>query len=337
MPYRSLSVRANAYVNGRPVQLHRGQRLSLNEHSVFLFSFSPATCANPSTFVEQRFKENGEWAADVVLVVDESNSMEGEHRWTFGMCERLETALLRKRIGVSKPNLFALVGYGKAEYSLPYGYLAHTFTSYDARTLVPFFEFISTLVQLHADVYGSVEDGYQAMDHALKNIPFRTTQNVARIMILISDEDRDVTPEGFLITRALMQNQLWMNHTTLHVVVDNTFTANGKEALGVDSEGHAFLQVDFEQFIAANGAEIGPGYEGTLYYYTSLALALNGTAWDINILRKGGATSEVFSKAVTSVLASETHLLGTECQQCGYEGSYYLCRTTTCTVGLLLN
>lgn len=43
---------------------------------------------------------------------------------------------------------------------------------------------------------GLEEDGYQAIDFALKNIPFRDSPFIAKNIILITDEGRTPIPQG---------------------------------------------------------------------------------------------------------------------------------------------
>ena len=43
---------------------------------------------------------------------------------------------------------------------------------------------------------GLYEDGYEAIDFALKNIPFRDSPFIAKNIILITDEGRTPIPQG---------------------------------------------------------------------------------------------------------------------------------------------
>ena len=53
-------------------------------------------------------------AADIVFVVDESGSMVMEHTWLRSEIVRLDQQLRLKGVGVGdRPNLFALVGFGR--------------------------------------------------------------------------------------------------------------------------------------------------------------------------------------------------------------------------------
>ena len=275
----------------------------------------------------------------MVLVVDESRSMAKEHAWIPTMIEALELSLLHRGIGIDpfKPNLYGLVGFARGASSPPYGYLAHTFTlkgfgGMESRDLFPYYELFRLIPELKTDPEGRTEDGYQAIDHALRNISFRTAYDVVRVVILITDEDRDVSIEGQGLSRESMRTLLLKNHVGLHVVVDNTFTVNGGTALGIDSKGSAILEAGQGNFVVS-GAELGGGYERTRHDYTDLALEVNGTAWDLNELRKSGIELTI-TRAFTELIVSQIIQSGTTCKQCGYEGNprTYKCLSTSCQV-----
>ena len=291
-----------------------------------------------SIFIGQRFTGDGEGAVDVVMVVDESKSMDEEHAWIAGMVNDLEMTLKSFGIGVSPllPNLFGIIGFGRGESAHPNGYLAHTFTSHDGREMLPINDFVQVSMLLKADVDGSVEDGYQAIEHALNTIDFRTNQNIGRVMILISDEDRDNTPQGKSLSRERIRSHLMEKQMALHVIVDNTFEANGTTALGVNSTGWAFLQGDKGIVTNAPGAQLGRGYAETRRDYTELALEVNGTAWDNNLVQKGGETTQALTSAFTRFVASNTYELGANCKRCGYQSgtSNYRCLQVNCLVSM---
>ena len=47
---------------------------------------------------------------------------------------------------------------------------------------------------------GFNEDGYQAIQFAIDNVPFRNDTRIARNMLLITDEGRTAIPEGAGLT-----------------------------------------------------------------------------------------------------------------------------------------
>ena len=268
------------------------------------------------------------------MVVDESRSMDNEHNWTPGMVHDLEMTLKNIGIGVcpSLPNLFGIVGFGRGLNARPYGSLAHTFTSRDGRKMLPINDLAQVTAQVQSDSTGSYEDGYQAIEHALNDIDFRTNQNVGRLMILISDEDRDNIRRS--LSRQRIKDLLMKRKMTLHVVVDNTFSAKGRTAFGVNSTEWAFLQGDNGTVIAAPGAQLGLGFANTLRQYTELALELNGTAWDINLLRRGRKTTQTMTYAFTRVVANGIHHLRAKNKVKAYESEInkYQCVQVNCLV-----
>ena len=257
--------------------------------------------------------------------MDESAGMAGEHAWLPAALTKLENAFLALGLGwkSSTPNLYGLVGFGRAHNSSLNGLLGHIFNFTDGTTMAPLSDFGQVASQLLADHRGKWEDGYQAIQHALKNIALRSTPNLQRIMIFVSDEDRDVTSAGQGISREFIQSLLKEKHFTLHVVVDNTFTANGMRALGINSTKWAFLENDDGEVMDVSGGQIGGGYLGTRQDYTQLALELKGTAWDINLLRR---TSSLFTDGFAKVIATETSILGMNCSHCGTANGVSMCR-----------
>lgn len=53
-----------------------------------------------------------------------------------------------------------------------------------------------------------MEDGYEAIQFAIDNIPFRNTPFIAKNIILITDEGRTPIPQGENITRESIQDEL---------------------------------------------------------------------------------------------------------------------------------
>ena len=66
---------------------------------------------------------------------------------------------------------------------------------------------------------GFIEDGYEAMQFAIDNVPFRNNPFIAKNMILITDEGRSVIPLGENITRSSIESELRNNNILLNVVV----------------------------------------------------------------------------------------------------------------------
>ena len=312
----------------------------------FLFFFSTLSTAiaqvEHDEYIKRRFNAGQPGAVDVAFVVDESSSMGDAHAWMNVMVDILEVEIRKQGIGLSAstPNLYGLVGFGRPTGSAPNGYLGHTF-ELNGKKLVPFPAFLEMLKLLQSFPNGRVEDGYQAMEHAMLDIPFRTAGNIERVMILITDEDRDRTPEGLHITRRDMYFILHRHRFFgLHVVVDSSFIANrttpvlGIHTSGRDTFGY-LLNQEGQVVKLPSGRERG-GYQRTSYDYITLTRWAQGSAWNIEELRKFGSTGEepALTAAFTQALAANIYEQGSQCFFChtSSKGSTR-CTVDSCQVG----
>lgn len=55
---------------------------------------------------------------------------------------------------------------------------------------------------------GTEEDGYEAIQFALDNVPFRNSPFIAKNILLITDEGRRTIPEGVNITRDSIEEEI---------------------------------------------------------------------------------------------------------------------------------
>ena len=231
------------------------------------------------------------------------------------MVESLEAELKFAGIGTSGSlqNLYALVGFGRSGEGARAR--THKFGSAEFFTAAQY-PFVND--QLEADLEGNVEDGYQAIKHALDTLPFRRSPSVALNIILVTDEDRDTLPEATGITRDVIKFRILQEGAVLNVVVDNSFQAlNGTAALGVDSFGTAYLAVGTSGIPTKTNVQLGSGYSRTRRSYTELALETGGAAWDINLIRRGGQFIEAsFTAAFIRVKTAEVKQRVAVCRRC---------------------
>ena len=247
----------------------------------------------------------------MLLVVDESQGIRTEHGWVPDMVQELDAALMNLGLGESSstPNLFGLVGYGEMNVRL--GSVGRTLTLDDGQTMYSSSQLAKVARMLKK--YGGKEDGYQAMEHALQKLQLRNSENIEQIMILITDEDRDVvTPQGKEITRKNMRKLLKLKDIALHVVVGQHFyTVDGRPAFGMNSSEWAFVQTKTDSVEELPRARKGFALGSTEWDYTNLALRLNGTAWDFWRIGKEGPERALFTHAVTRVVAAQTFHVST--------------------------
>ncbi|WP_353929182.1 putative Ig domain-containing protein [Okeanomitos corallinicola TIOX110] len=150
---------------------------------------------------------------------------------------------------------------------------------------------------------GGVEDGYLGIDTAL-GLPFR--DGAATNIILVTDEDRDIV--NLELTFESIFNKLDSQDALLNVTINGFFLdGNGSSALGVDSQGIAYIADGVGGFITIPGGafDANNSFSAIKADYVDLAWDSAGAAWDLNQLREGGDTAVSFTKAFVNVKAEE--------------------------------
>lgn len=147
--------------------------------------------------------------------------------------------------------------------------------------------FINASRSLRLD--GLIEDGYSGIEVALNQIPLRP--NTARLLVLVTNEDRSILPGREALTRDVMEQLIRSRGFVLNAVVDQTFqTSPGLPAFGLNSNrtAYVFNQSSAEQFFTApNGSRHSDPtltFMDTYEDYVQLAFNLGGAAWDIKAL-----------------------------------------------------
>ncbi len=218
--------------------------------------------------------------ADVMFVVDESGSMDTEHAWIGSMATSLDAALVVASI---TGNQYGLVGFGSNVHTSP-GQEAHKHLVGSGGTTN-----WGTAAELSTAAgpppglldSGGLEDGYEAMDFGLAYSGWRG--GAVSNFILITDEERDGTSAQ---TYAGMLSNL--SGSLLNAVVNASFVDSaGAVALGVDSNGNAYVADGLGGFTINLGGVYVSGYSTTKVDYIDLAWATGGAAWDLNQLRAG--------------------------------------------------
>ncbi|MDX1981054.1 MAG: PEP-CTERM sorting domain-containing protein [Bryobacteraceae bacterium] len=223
---------------------------------------------------------------DVIVVVDESGSMAGEHAWLPGMITSLNSALT----GLGYDTRFGLYGFGNGLS----GGANSGRELLDAGTAAAFGTAAVSLV-----TSGGTEDGYAGLNFALNNYSF-TSGSIVNY-ILVTDEDRDNT--NVALTFAGMQAAL--GASLLNAVVDNPFSCAAGTALGVDSTSTGYRANGSGGFTSCASGTVGNGAGTTEADYVALAHALGGAGWDLNQLRAGGLTADSFTAAFVNIKVQE--------------------------------
>lgn len=230
-------------------------------------------------------------AADVVVVVDESGSMSGEHAWLADFAAPLEAHLSTNGVGAGAvPNRYGLIGYEAAPrpIAMPPGPMGN------------YREFINATSALR--ISGGTEDGWRGIRHALFQYPLRT--EAARNIILVTDEDRDNADSA--ITYASILVDLQAQKAVLNAVVNARFRCgDGSSALGMGQNRVGYKADGRGGYLTCANATALNGSGTTIADYVNLAIATGGAAWDIEVLRDGGLAAQSFSNALLKIKVQE--------------------------------
>ena len=269
-------------------------------------------------------------AADVLLVVDESSSMETEHAWLPSMVAQLDQRLKGVGIGAgATPNLYSLTGYG-AGSTLPDQCPTAKYPPSMSR-MFPVNEYTDANKQLSTAKNGDREDGWQALIWAITNSNFRTGPGIGRNIILVTDEDRDPDCDNTL-TPERVQKFLQDRGFKVNVVVNMQYavTKDGQslgKAIGVlgatAGDRTAILPSSSSTYDSVTGVEFTTSSSAENYnqftkgQYVLWALGQDGASWDLEFLRQ--KRSAEFTSAFVDIKTEEIRKGARACSICRCE------------------
>ncbi|XP_065187118.1 uncharacterized protein LOC135817800 isoform X1 [Sycon ciliatum] len=273
-------------------------------------------------------------SAVVILVVDESGSMSGEHQWLKTTITALEKNLMERGVGSQgRANQYALVGFASPRANR----LGHIINAAEGRHCGTADEISLALKRLRQD--GRKEDGYSAIGMALDSISCvqnRQDGNTALQVILVTDEDRDVLKPEW--TKDTIRTAIMRRGGVLNAVVKNRF--HGKDddmrnvrAMGIDRRQRAVIvnrQKNDFYFLPHGMPTTDSGHGTTERDYVDLATRTGGGAWDLDMLRDD-SYREAFTKGFIAAKVEEIQVqLVSRCEECA-------CRNGTTTCDILPN
>lgn len=244
----------------------------------------------------------------MTIAMDESGSMSGEQEWFSergtlnSIFAGLETA------GFDSRNVLCVTGYG-ASIGSP-RLLGCDFFSSDM-------DFTSTFGSWVAS--GSLEDGYLGINFAIDQAEkFLSDQNqtigsrcrdLVRMIILATDEDRDVVDAS--ITRDTIAAKLRSSEWILNSILDISDPNSAEDAIGYNRDGSTYIRGVNGSYATQPAGTVNVG--GLFVFgdvianddYMGLTWNNSGVAWNLNVLRSGGAEAIAFSEAFTDVKIEE--------------------------------
>ena len=247
--------------------------------------------------------------------MDESGSMQEAHEFIRVLTPLLQEEFENAGFGVgNRENQFALVGFGRNMDPGREGVVLTQLTSVEG--------LVNASRNLMLD--GVFEDGYSGIQVALDEINLRN--DTSRIMILATDESRQMLAGKEDLTRQVILQELWQERFILNAIVSQGFLYDSSDnfsfAFGLDINRTAYTfdpnsPNDFMSF--PNGIRHpDPSFsEGSTYEdYVKLAFMLGGAAWDINQIQMTEDLSVPFINAFSEVKVTEVSGVIRRCVRC---------------------
>ena len=236
-------------------------------------------------------KASGVKAIDLCLVVSAAVTMAGSQRWTQSAIAHLEESLRATGIGSSEeyPNRYCLTMFGSRGR-----FLTARFLEVEDEIFFPASKFFMARRQLKRN--GDVADGYQAVEFTALNAPFREDPNIAKVIVLVTDMGRSVLAASANLTREVLSDILHNRGLMFNVVVATDINVTDgphstrltDTVLGIHGDfGSAIVLRDNGDYEIVNGSLSFKNSAGnTIYDYITLAVAMDGCAWPIRLLRE---------------------------------------------------
>ena len=249
---------------------------------------------------------------DMIFAIAETSTMKDAHIAVKDVATRLPTNLAAINFGQENslcPNTYCLMGFGAENQRDGDSCYAYPFPIPPNQKLcAPSSQLAPLIVGINLTASGQEADGYSSIYTALQTYKDNFQTQSCRHITLITDSDRydcgSYTSESTTVPqldRELILSQLQVTNIILNVIVNATFQdQNGNKAIGIFQETDGSVVAVVPSTTASLGYDIVPGgavkevSQGVEQDYISLALALNGSAWDINQM---GEQTDLFTKA----------------------------------------
>lgn len=263
---------------------------------------------------------------DFVMICDETSSGPDSRILLADMLPVFDAMLQALGIGSGTvPNRYGLIGFGSMATGThgPTPDVGHTHFA-----LGTFAGFLAAIPEIGTDPDGGpVEDNYEAISFAVQNMAWRETNNVAKVLVCINDEDRN----QHLYTTGGVTQEDQFDALLAELVAEGIHFADIGSFCGIeDGNGDAIIGFTRDpdktwKWDNATGFTNGTGGNATLEASTdptyptgirteSLELALhesiNGSFWDYQFFRVGIGSCDTNGTTVTRVTGNSFPFAG---------------------------
>lgn len=268
---------------------------------------------------------HGTEAVDLCLVVSTISSMSSSQLWLQIAVPVLDGHLLTLGIGNGQlKNRYCLVAFG--------GNSATRFIAVNGDTFFPYNQFFQARRQLGRST-GTTSDGYEAIDFAINNAPFRDHPNVAKVIVLVTNSDRTRPASRTDLTRDVMLQSLYSRNIAMDTVVSISLQlSDERESTVLGFHGYrkaSILRPDGGYEMSTNqSVQFTHAAGQTISDYVALSLALESSSWPLSLLdNEDYNTILSFANAFANVHGLFPALPVEVCEECSCgEGPVLSCK-----------
>ncbi len=219
----------------------------------------------------------------MVLIVSATTWGEIDHHtWLQVAVSQLESQLLNLGIGTGTetPNRYCLIQFGgRVRGTLS----SAKFLTVNGETFFSASSFVLARRQL-IRIAGRIADGYQAIDFAVKNAPFRNEAGISKMVMLVTTMGRTVLDAS--ITKQSVDHLLRDSDVLFSVVVPTNMTIQGSPVMGLSdySTGVRSERNGSYQFVSGESTLRSASVD-VISDYVTLSLDIGGLAWSMLLAR----------------------------------------------------
>ena len=253
---------------------------------------------------------NGTEAVDICLIISASMS---NSNWRF--IRLLDGDLRELGVGTGEQKKrYCLVMFGGNG-----SYITARFLHVDGQIFFPYNDFTHAGGRLQRT--GSIADGYEALNFTVLNAPFRESPNVAKIILLVTDQERSVLPSQTNLTNETILHLLNSHSIVMDTVVPIHLKIEGEstdhDILGIHSYNQTSLVLPRGGFeISSNQTILFTQASGQIFSdYVALSLILQGSPWSLDLLNSEDHNNNILS-FVNAFISMHNILPETLCEKC---------------------
>lgn len=263
----------------------------------------------------------GTAAVDVALVVSNTQGEQDHQLWLQIAVIKIEQRLKSLGIGTetATQNRYSLVEFGGKGNNL-----TTEFLKVDDQIFFSSASFVHARRQLTR--VGDKADGYQAIDYAVKHVPFRNQSNIAKLVLFVSNTKRASVPAFSNITRGNVESLLLRNDDILfNAIVPTNLSMVASDGnllhtsvIGLTGYNVGIVTAEGYNSYTQGGVPIIRSNElGVVSDYINMTLDAGGFVWSLNTLAQKNITvAQSFIGAMVTEFGLRASRREEVCERC---------------------